>query len=237
MNDALQDIPDRILGLATAALAQANMHALFMGPGSEHWPQMSILNTAHAGELFLKAIIASEHPLLIFKDLVSLDDTRDGELSLGKLLNRGHTYELEKLPQVLWATTGLRIPNPECFERLRRARNAIQHFCTPDTRDLSALSLEFIYTIIDPLIAERFGLFAIECHEDHNVGYDYLVQALLARELRFSIPDDFDLTEIRVSEEIMDASAEYQAWVRSALVASGKSELLSRKACQLTWPQ
>ncbi|MCI3135287.1 hypothetical protein [Phenylobacterium aquaticum] len=228
MNEALRDIPDRILGLATAALTQANMHAVFMDPGSEHWPQMSILNTAHAGELFLKAMIASEHPLLIFKDLVSLDDNRTDELGLETLLSRGRTHDFEKLPQVLWATTGLRIPNPECFERLRRARNAIQHFCAPDIRDLSALSLEFIYTIIDPLIAECFGLFAIEYHEDHSVGYDYVVKALLVRELRFSIPDNFRLTEIRIAEEIEDASPEYQTWVRSALADAGKSELLSR---------
>lgn len=228
MNEALRDIPDRILGLATAALTQANTHAVFMDPGSEHWPEMSILNTAHAGELFLKAMIASEHPLLIFKDLVNLDDNRTDELGLQTLLARGRTHDFEKLPQVLWAATGLRIPNPECFERLRRTRNAIQHFCTPDVQDLSALSLEFIYTIIDPLITERFGLFAIEYHEDHSVGYDYIVAALLAREMRFSIPNDFRLTEIRVAKEIEGASADYQAWVRSALADADKSELLSR---------
>jgi len=228
MNEALRDIPDRILGLAIAALTQANMHAVFMDPGSEHWPQMSILNAAHAGELFLKAMIASEHPLLIFKDLVSLDDNRTDELGLETLLSRGRTHDFEKLPQVLWATTGQRIPNPECFERLRRARNAIQHFCAPDIRDLSALSLEFIYTIIDPLIAERFGLFAIEYHEDHGMGYDYVVQALLARELRFSIPSNFNVEEFRIAEEIENASVEYRAWLQSALNAVGRSELLKK---------
>jgi hypothetical protein len=54
MNKELREIPDRILGLATAPLAQANMHAVFMDQGSEHWPSMSVLNAAHAGELFLK---------------------------------------------------------------------------------------------------------------------------------------------------------------------------------------
>ena len=162
MNEELHGIPNRILGLATAALSQANMHAVFMDPGNEYWPLISILNTAHAGELFLKAMIASEHPLLIFKDLVSLDDSRADELDLQTLLTRGRTHDFEKLPQVLWATTGVRIPNPDCYERLRRARNAVQHFCPPDVDDLSQLSLEFIYTIIDPLVADRFGLYAIE---------------------------------------------------------------------------
>jgi hypothetical protein len=58
VNEALRGIPNRILDLAMGALAQANTHAAFADPGNEHWPQMSVLNAAHAGELFLKAIIA-----------------------------------------------------------------------------------------------------------------------------------------------------------------------------------
>lgn len=226
MNEALIDIPERILGLAIAALTQANMHAVYMDPGSEHWPQMSILNTAHAGELFLKALIASEHPLLIFKDLSALDDNRADELGLQTLLTRGRTHDFEKLPQVLWATTGIRIPNSDCYERLRQARNAIQHFCAPEVQDLSGLSLEFIYTIIDPLIAEWFGLYAIRYHEDHGVGYDYVVGSLLRRQLRFSIPDDFRITEIRLSDEIDDAGDDYKGWLRAALAAVGKESML-----------
>jgi len=64
MNDELSSIPDRILGLARAALTQANHHAVFMDPGNEHWPLMSVLNAAHAGELFLKAIMARGHTKL-----------------------------------------------------------------------------------------------------------------------------------------------------------------------------
>ena len=41
---------------------------------------MSIVNAAHAGELFLKAAIARVHPLLIFKDFFNLPDT-DGEMN------------------------------------------------------------------------------------------------------------------------------------------------------------
>jgi hypothetical protein len=226
MNEELRGIPRRILGLARAALTQANHHAVFMDPGSEHWPLMSVLNTSHAGELFLKAIIATEYPLLIFKDLVTLDDKNADELDLQRLLTRGRTHDFEKLPQVLWATTGLRTPNPDCYERLRQARNAIQHFCPPDIRDLSALSQEFIYTILDPLIADRFGLYAIEHHEDHSVSYDYVVACLLRRELRFSMPEDFAVTEINLDEEIDEASTEYRSWFREALTSRGKADLL-----------
>ncbi|WP_400767279.1 hypothetical protein [Methylosinus sporium] len=227
MNEQLRQIPDRILGLAIAALTQANTHAVFADPGNEHWPLMSVLNAAHAGELFLKAIIASEHPLLIFKDVVGLDDSRADELDIQTLLTRGRTHDFEKLPQVLWAATGIRVPNLECYEHIRKARNAIQHFCPPDRSDLRNLSLEFIYSIIDPLIVRRFGLYAIEYHEDHNVSYDYVVASLLNREIRFSIPDDFAVTEICVAEEIADASTAYQSWFRDELVRIGKEALLN----------
>jgi hypothetical protein len=191
MNKELRQIPDRILGLAVAALSQANTHAVFMDPGNEHWDIMSVLNAAHAGELFLKAIIAKEHPLLIFKDVFNLDNNKSGALDIAGLLQKGRTHDFEKLPQVLWATTGIRLPNPGCYERMRKARNAIQHFCAPEDERFGELSLEFIYTIIDPLIAINFGIYAINHHEDHGVGYDYVVARLLRAELRFTMPNDF----------------------------------------------
>jgi hypothetical protein len=133
MNPVLKQIPDRILQLAIGALSQANKHAVYYAePGNEHWEHMSVLNTAHAGELFLKAIIAKEHPLLIFKDLFGLDDSGNYPLDINSLVQHGKTHDFGKLPQVLWVTTGKRVPNMKCFERLRRARNAIQHFCAPD---------------------------------------------------------------------------------------------------------
>jgi hypothetical protein len=226
MNEELRDIPNRILQLASAALSQANMHAAFIAPGNEHWPLMSVLNTAHAGELFLKAIIATEHPLLIFKDLLNLDDNQSDELNLKTLLTRGRTHDFERLPKILWTTTGIRVPNPDCYERLRSARNAIQHFCPPEEHDLGRLSLEFIYTIIDPLIYDRFGIYAIHYHEDYSIGYDYLVATLLRQQLRFSILPDFDLTEICIAEQLENTSHEYREWFAEALNVIDKDGLL-----------
>ncbi|HVR56297.1 MAG TPA: hypothetical protein VMT72_05660 [Pseudolabrys sp.] len=226
-NVVLKDIPDRILTLAVGALAQANTHAVFADPGNEHWDFISVTNTAHAGELFLKAIIAKEHPLLIFKDLFNLDDNRSEVLDLESLVRRGRTHDFEKLPQVLWVATGQRLPNPGCFERLRRARNSIQHFCAPDDEDFRALSLEFIYSIIDPLIRENFGLFAINYHEDH-VGYDYVVECVVRHGLKFSIPTDFDLGEIRLRDQLDKVDRKYRAWLASELKKIGKEKLLER---------
>jgi hypothetical protein len=224
----LKEIPGRILTLALGALSQANMHAVFADPGNEHWDFICVTNAAHAGELFLKAIIAKEHPLLIFKDIFNLDDNSAVSIDLVTLIKRGKTHDFEKLPQVLRVATGQRMPNPECFERLRRARNSIQHFCAPEDEDFRALALEFIYTIIDPLIREHFGIFAIEHHEDHNVGYDYVVAALLRHRLKFSIPDDFEVGEIRIKEEIDGADKTYRDWLAGELERIGRSDLLKK---------
>lgn len=227
MNPQLNQIPDRILGLATGALAQANQHAVFADPNNEHWDFILVLNTAHAGELFLKAIIAKRHPLLIFRDVSSLDDKQSAELDISALLTRGRTHDFEKLPQILWATTGLRVPDIGCFERLRKARNAIQHFCAPEREDFRKLSLEFIYKIIDQLIAKEFGLVAIEHHEDHSVGYDYIVQQVLRAGLKFTFPDEFVITEIDLKDTVKDTSSSYKKWLKEELMRVGRSDLLT----------
>jgi hypothetical protein len=212
MHDALKAIPDRILQLAIAALTQANTHAVYMDPGNEHWDQMSVLNAAHAGELFLKALIAREHPLLIFRDLFSLDDKRSDFLEIDHLLKSGRTHDFEKLPQVLWAVTGIRLPDMDSFDSLRRARNAVQHFCAPEDVNLSTTALKFIYRNIDPLIRDSFGIYAIEYHEDHSVSYDYVVQCLMGLNLKFSLPPDFYVTEIDLDAALRDCTSEYQEW-------------------------
>ena len=227
MNPDLEDIPDRILNLAIGALSQANTHAVYSDPGRQYWDHICILNAAHAGELFLKAIIAREHPLLIFKDLFSLDDNKGKLLNIETLIRRGRTHDFERLPQVLWAATGRRIPNRECYERVRSALNSIQHFCAPKKEDLLSLSLDFIYPILDPLITEAFGLFAIEYHEDESVGYDYVVGSLLSRELKFSFPSDFTITEISMLEKLEGASVKYKSWLRTQLKKVGRLDLLS----------
>ena len=227
MNPALKEIPQRILNLAMGALTQANTHAVFSDPGNEHWEHICILNTAHAGELFLKAIIAEEHPLLIFKDIFTLDDNTGSSLDIETLIRRGRTHDFERLPQILWATTGKRLPNQQCFERLRQARNSIQHFCAPEQQDFRKLSLEFIYTIIDPLIADAFDLCAIEYHEDHSVSYDYVVGALLRSELKFTVPEDFKVTEINMLDDLKGSSATYQSWVRKQMKRVGRLDLIS----------
>ena len=223
----LAQIPDRILDLAMSALRQANTHAVYLDRGNEHWGLMSVLNAAHAGELFIKARIANAHPLLVFTKVdASAVPTNPAEIDT--LLTSGKTHNFEKLPDILKSTTGVSIANTALFERLRKARNSIQHFCPPENEiDPGKLALEFIYLVIDPLIRSEFNLFAIEFHEDPNVGYDYVVAGLLRQQIRFSVPDDFEVPEIELDEEIENADEDYKAWFRGELHRIGKSNLVT----------
>jgi len=223
MHADLKDIPDRILDVAIGALTQANHHAVYSDPGMEHWDNMCVLNAALAGELFLKAIIAKEHPLLIFRDLFQLDDPSNHDLKIERIFEKGKTYNFEHLPKLLWVSTGERLPDIDSFERLRKARNAVQHFCSPaDTVDLRRLALEFLYKNVDPLIHRHFNLYAIEYHED-DIGYDYVVRCLIWNGLLFSIPNGFVIEELEsdVRKALSGASAEYRSEFEKRLSAKG----------------
>lgn len=221
MHEALKHIPERIVGLAEGSLALANMHAVFSDPGTEYWGRLCILSAAHAGELFIKAIIAQEHPLLIFRDVFSVADPTSANLSIERLVERGRTYDFKDLPRLLWVTTGQRIPDMQSFDEIQRTRNAIQHFCAPEPTDLRSLALEFIYNNIDSLIYENFGLCAIDYHEDHSIGYDYVVSRIVRQELLFSIPDGFSISEFDLPTELDDTSPEYRAEVLKRLAEKG----------------
>lgn len=225
MHPDLKDIPNRIVDVAIGALTQANQHAVYYDPGMEHWENICILNAALAGELFLKAIIASEHPLLIFRDLFQLDDPSGHDLTIEHIIEKGRTYNFEHLPKLLWVSTGERLPDMDSFEKLRKARNAIQHFCpSAEQTNFRRLALEFLYKNIDPLINKHFNLYAIEYHEDTSVRYDYVVNCLVRHELFFSIPDQFEVTEIDLDEVIAETSAPYRDELKRRLSASSKKE-------------
>lgn len=222
MHAGLDKIPNRILNVAIGALTQANHHAVYYDPGMDHWEDMCVLNAALAGELFLKAIVAKEHPLLIFRDLFQLDDPANVDLRIEHIIEKGKTYSFEHLPKLLWVSTGERLPDMNSFEGLRKARNSIQHFCSPaDTVNLRRLALEFLYNNIDPLIHRHFSLCAIEYHEDTSIGYDYVVSCLIRNELFFSIPEKFDVTEVDLSGLLSGTSSEYRSELTRRFSAVG----------------
>lgn len=218
MHKILEQITPRILSNAFGALTQANTLSVYADPGMEHRDDLCVLSAALAGELFIKAIIAKEHPLLIFKDLFRLDQPANNEFDIEAIVSSGRTYGFEHLPQLLWVVANERLPDIASYKAVQSARNSVQHFCSPAGVDLRKISLDFIYKNIDPLIKRHFGVFAIEYHEDLSVSYDYVVSCLIRRGLHFSIPDNFWVTEIDLRHEISNSPREYRDGFGSKLV-------------------
>lgn len=69
VNPALKGIWEHIRDLGLGALAHAHRHAAYAAMENPRWPELSVLQAAHAAELLIKARIAQEHPLLIFEQL------------------------------------------------------------------------------------------------------------------------------------------------------------------------
>ncbi|HEX8638834.1 MAG TPA: hypothetical protein VF692_12275 [Pyrinomonadaceae bacterium] len=188
MNPALKDVWKQMSKLGLGALAHANRHAAYAAMENGSWPELSVLQAAHAAELFIKARIAQEHPLLIFEQLPRSTQAAGTHLDLEDLFKQGRTIQWADLPERLWATTGQSIPNRDKFVDFGKLRNGIQHFAAPDI-DAGKESLRFIYEVIDPFINECWGLFAIDYDEDHE-PYIYFVNALVSREISFLVSPD-----------------------------------------------
>lgn len=85
-------------------------------------------HAAHAVELLIKARIAQEHPLLIFKQLPRWTQAAGAHLDLEDLFKQGRTVQWADLPERLWTSTGLSILKKDRFDRFGKLRNGIQHF-------------------------------------------------------------------------------------------------------------
>lgn len=83
---------------------------------------------------------------------------------------------------------------------------------------MTEIGLKFIYNNLDPLIHKHFGICAIEYNEDYSVGYDYVVQALINHELRFSLPKRFYVGEFNLSEAVKKTSKAYRRTFGDKLV-------------------
>ncbi|WP_201454972.1 hypothetical protein [Ahrensia marina] len=141
-------------------------------------------------------------------------------MSFEDLVRKGRTHDFDKLPKVMWAATGETIPCPDIYQPMKETRNSIQHFCAAeDDQSFIWLSLQFIYSVLDPLIQKHFGLYAINFQEDHDIGYDYVVGCLLRREIKFLMPPDFEIHEIDPHEELKNASPAYAEWYVASIKA------------------
>ena len=213
MHHSLEGISTRILSLATDALMRANTDAVYFDPGMEHRRSLAPLAAAHAGELVLKALVAKEHPLLLFKNIG--EKSTDDEIDLDWLLKNGRTHDFSRLPSVLWAASGIELPDKKSFQRIGELRNQVQHFVDDRDANIQFECLNFIYSNVDPLLGEHFGLCACQFHEDEFD--DYVIGSLLSHQIRFTVPPDVQLTEIDPHLYLRDATKQYRAWAYEAL--------------------
>lgn len=175
--------------LGLGALAHANRHAAYAAIENHRWPELSVLQAAHAAELLIKARIAQEHPLLIFDQLPRSPRAPKTRLELQALFSQGRTFQWSELPDRLWAATGLSIPNEKRFNSFGKLRNGIQHFGPTAKADASYETLQFVFEVIDPFIHQCWGLYAVDYDEDYE-PYLYFVNAMVSRQILFLVSPD-----------------------------------------------
>ena len=219
MNPALSKVWTHIRELGLGALAHANRHAAYCGDNAR-WPELSILQAAHAAELLIKARIAEEHPLLIFEQLPGATKAAGPMLDVHDLFKYGRTLQWTDLPGRLWAATGIEIPNRERFDNFGQLRNGLQHFGPAAGVDASSETLRFVFEVIDPFINDCWNLFAVDYDEDHE-PYVYFVDALIRNEILFRVSAEAAACFEGWDVDWTKVSSKYRAEMQSRALKAG----------------
>lgn len=138
-------------------VGQSLEHATFAAMGNPYLHAIAAVQAAHGSEIIIKARIAQEHPLLIFSSLPKPPPNEVRLMDAGDLLARGKTATYFELPDLLWATTGYRIPELDRYIEFGKSRNMLQHLACPPNQDLSSETLRYAFTVIEPMIADFWG--------------------------------------------------------------------------------
>lgn len=201
MDPSLRSVSTHMLELGKASLAHANYLANFYSWENGMWSELAVLQAAHACEIFLKARLAQEHPLLIFETIPKSTAScinSNGLLDFEALLQKGQTIMFSELPDKVWAATGKKIENVQIYRDFGFLRNSIQHFAAP-MHDVTLQTQKFIYEVIDPFINEHWSMCAVDYCDDSE-GYEYLIPVLASSNILFCIPDSIsDLEELENS--------------------------------------
>jgi hypothetical protein len=64
--------------------------------------------------------------------------------------------QYHELPELLWATTGIKIQRLEQFQKFGKLRNASVHFSVPEDEEWHGTTVRFLFEVIEPLV-DQFG--------------------------------------------------------------------------------
>jgi hypothetical protein len=121
---------------------------------------LAVIHAAQGADILLKARIAEEHPLLIFRKLPGQRST-DGPLTIKQLFEYGRTLEYDELPQTLWACTGYPMRHLDKYLEVGRIRNMIVHFAVPEIEHSDEV-LTFCASVIEPMVHDFWQCSALE---------------------------------------------------------------------------
>lgn len=151
MHPDTRNVADHLRKFGMAVLGRAAYDLTFSEMMRPYAHLMAVSTAAQGAELVLKARIAQEHPLLLFSTLPKSAHAED-QLTIQELYEYGRTIQYHELPEVLWATTGIRIMRIEQFQEFGKLRNASVHFAVPEDEDWHTTTLKFLFEVMEPLV-------------------------------------------------------------------------------------
>lgn len=221
MNAELVGVWEHMRELGLSELAHANRHSAYYDPMNPRWTELSVLQAAHAAEILIKARISEEHPMLIFEEFPKIPNDVNSEITVQNLFEKGKTIQWSDLATRLWASTGIRIPNKDIFDKFGKLRNGVQHFAPLSVlQNSEPNTLEFVFKVIDPFINQCWGLYAIDFDEDDD-SYEHFTGNLASNEILFlvskSAAENFAYWDVDWSKISDDYETEMKKRVELAL--------------------
>jgi hypothetical protein len=184
------NIADRLKTHGLASLAYAQQHILLYENDDPYWHNFAVLQTAHAAEILLKAIIAEQHPSLIFSDFLRLTKNLEDKSISRELFEEGETLSYNQLPEKLWEIKRYKLRDENLYRRFGKLKNTIPYTIHQGQQSLKQEILTFIYGVIDPLINDFWRLYAV--HYVDLAGdpdsLENIVEHLLKLNIDFLIP-------------------------------------------------
>lgn len=155
MDSKLKCIHKHIKEYGFVVLGRSIYSATYTEQLNPYSNRLCVIDAAHGIELIIKARIAQEHPLLIFKD-IPMNQEKYKLIDYEQLYDKGKTYSYSELPNILWATTGYKIKNIKQYKDFGKLRNGLMHFAVPKD-NLAHKTLLFVFEYVDHIVQDLWG--------------------------------------------------------------------------------